>query len=244
MPQSETGWRTADKLVKVWLKSGAEEWLLIHIEVQGKKEEHFEERMYIYNSRIFWEYRKEVVTLVILADNNKSFRPKKYESRHWQFRLTMEFPTVKLLDYKGREAELEKINNPYSMAVQVQLKLLECGNKIDKKYTWKVALVRRLLVAGYKASEIQSLFEFVNWLMPLPVDMEKRYVTEVKKGPGGNKMEKLLSNYDKMVISEKTWEMAVKMLDKGIDTQTISEVTGLSEARIKSLAKKPTKKAA
>jgi hypothetical protein len=47
IPESETGERTADKLVKVWLKSGAEEWLLIHIEVQGKKEERFEERMYL-----------------------------------------------------------------------------------------------------------------------------------------------------------------------------------------------------
>jgi len=238
IPQSETGERTADKLVKVWLKSGAEEWLLIHIEVQGKKEERFEERMYIYNSRIFWEYRKEVVTLVILADNNKGFRPKKYESIRWRFRHVMEFPTVKLLDYKGREAELEKINNPYSMAVQVQLKLLECGNKIDKKYTWKVALVRRLLVAGYKASEIQSLFEFVNWLMPLPVDMEKRYVTEVKKGPGGNKMEKLLSNYDKMVISEKTWEMAIGLYEDGVDHEIIKRRTGYSVKEIKEAIKR------
>ncbi|HOD42136.1 MAG TPA: hypothetical protein PKL57_16370, partial [Candidatus Wallbacteria bacterium] len=147
-------------------------------------------------------------------------------------------PTVKLLDYKGREAELEKINNPYSMAVQVQLKLLECGNKIDKKYTWKVALVRRLLVAGYKASEIQSLFEFVNWLMPLPVDMEKRYVTEVKKGPGGNKMEKLLSNYDKMVISEKTWEMAIGLYEDGVDHEIIKRRTGYSVKEIKEAIKR------
>ena len=39
-------------------------------------------------------------------------------------------------------------------------------------------------------------------------------------------------------------ETAKKMLDKGMDVQTISELTGISEAKIKSLAKKPTKKAA
>ncbi len=80
--------------------------------------------------------------------------------------------------------------------------------------------------------------------MPLPVDMEKRYVTEVKKGPAGNKMEKLLSNYDKMVISDEREEMAKKMLDEGIDISTVARVTELPEAKIKSLAKKPTKKAA
>ena len=242
MPESKTGERTADKLVKVWLKNGLEEWLLIHIEIQGKKEERFEERMYIYNSRIFWEYRKEVVTLVILADNNKGFRPKKYESIRWQFKLTMEFPAVKLLDYKDKE--LEKINNPYSMAVQIHLKLLECGNKTDQKYIWKVTLVRKLLNAGYKPGEIQSLFEFINWLMPLPVDMEKKYVTEVKKGPGGKKMEKLLSNYDKMIISKEREEMALEMLVAGEPMDKIKKYTKLTEAEIKALDNSSAKQAA
>ena len=39
-------------------------------------------------------------------------------------------------------------------------------------------------------------------------------------------------------------ETAKKMLDRNMDIRTISEITGLSEAKIKSLAKKPTKKAA
>jgi predicted transposase/invertase (TIGR01784 family) len=43
---------------------------------------------------------------------------------------------------------------------------------------------------------------------------------------------------------KKAIDAAKKMLDKGMDTQTISDVTGLSEAKIKSLAKKPTKEAA
>ncbi|HOT77692.1 MAG TPA: Rpn family recombination-promoting nuclease/putative transposase [Candidatus Wallbacteria bacterium] len=43
---------------------------------------------------------------------------------------------------------------------------------------------------------------------------------------------------------KKTIEMAKKMLDEGIDISAIARVTGLSEAKIKTLAKKPTKKAA
>ncbi len=57
-------------------------------------------------------------------------------------------------------------------------------------------------------------------------------------------MEKLLSNYDKMVISDEREEMARKLLEHGVDIKIISESTGLPEAKIKSLAKKPTKKAA
>ncbi len=47
------GRRYVDKLVKVWLKSGEEKWLLIHIEVQARKEGEFSRRMYVYNHRIF-----------------------------------------------------------------------------------------------------------------------------------------------------------------------------------------------
>ena len=38
---AELGRRYADKLVKVWLRDGSEEWLLIHVEVQGRREEDF-----------------------------------------------------------------------------------------------------------------------------------------------------------------------------------------------------------
>ncbi|CCI04735.1 hypothetical protein MICAC_5930021 [Microcystis aeruginosa PCC 9443] len=43
--------RFADKLYKVWLLSGEEVWILIHIEIQSQWEENFPQRMYIYNYR-------------------------------------------------------------------------------------------------------------------------------------------------------------------------------------------------
>ncbi|HOT76479.1 MAG TPA: hypothetical protein PK467_11870, partial [Candidatus Wallbacteria bacterium] len=101
-----------------------------------------------------------------------------------------------------------------------------------------------LLVAGYKASEIQSLFEFVNWLMPLPMDKEKEYRDEVKKGPGGNKMGKLLSNYDKMVISERDQEMARGLLQDGVEPKIVAKRYGLTEKQIRSMLNSLTKEAA
>src|SRR5216684_1446573 len=56
---AEVGRRIVDKLVKVWLKSGAETWVLIHIEVQTWREGDFPKRMYGYNCRIFLRYDRE-----------------------------------------------------------------------------------------------------------------------------------------------------------------------------------------
>ena len=51
--EAETGRRFADKLAKVWRKSGEQGWVLAHVEVQGKPEEHFDLRVYTYNHRLF-----------------------------------------------------------------------------------------------------------------------------------------------------------------------------------------------
>lgn len=44
--------RRADKLVKVFTKSGAEQWILVHVEVQGYEDSNFAERMFTYFYRI------------------------------------------------------------------------------------------------------------------------------------------------------------------------------------------------
>jgi hypothetical protein len=79
------GKRYTDELIKVYLKDGTEKWLLIHSEVQNYKEKDFAKRMYIYNYRIFDKYDHEVVSLVILTDPDKTFRPDTYIHRRWSF---------------------------------------------------------------------------------------------------------------------------------------------------------------
>ena len=116
------GRRYVDKLVKVWLKSGEERWLLIHIEVQARKEGDFPERMHVYNHRIFDRYGREVISLAILADDDPSWRPGRYEYGRWGFRTITEFPVVKLLDYAPEYQELEANPNPFAVVVLAHLK--------------------------------------------------------------------------------------------------------------------------
>ena len=76
---SELNKKFVDKLIKVYLKTGEEKWILIHIEIQGSVDQAFTERLYVYNYRIFDRYHKDVVTLAILADDSKKFRPESYK---------------------------------------------------------------------------------------------------------------------------------------------------------------------
>ena len=46
---AELGKRFADALVRVFLADGQEEWLYIHIEIQGQPDRDFARRIFVYN---------------------------------------------------------------------------------------------------------------------------------------------------------------------------------------------------
>jgi hypothetical protein len=73
VPDAEFGVKRADKLVRVWRRDGAEAWLLIHIEVQSQYEADFAQRMFVYHYRIFDRYNRQVVSLIVLADDRPNW---------------------------------------------------------------------------------------------------------------------------------------------------------------------------
>ena len=146
--RSKQGRRYVDKLVKVWLKSGEERWLLIHVEVQTWKEGDFPKRMHVYNHRIFDRYDREVISLAILADDDPDWRPSRYGYGRWGFHARTEFPIVKLLDHAPRYQELVTDPNPFAMVVLAHLKTLETRRSSADRHAWKVRLVKRLFERG------------------------------------------------------------------------------------------------
>ena len=121
--------RYADKLVKVRFLNGSEQWILIHIEVQGAPETDFAERMFIYYYRIRDRYQKPVISLAVLTDTQPSFRPKHYSDTIAGCSIRFEFATVKLLDWQDKTEELLQHDNPFGLLIAAQLtaKLIKDG---------------------------------------------------------------------------------------------------------------------
>src|ERR1700749_2681760 len=59
-PDKKSATREADQLVKVYRRDGGEEWVLIHLEIQGRNEADFPERMFRYYYRILDRWRHPV----------------------------------------------------------------------------------------------------------------------------------------------------------------------------------------
>jgi len=80
--ESMKGAKYVDKLAKVYLKDGSEEWILVHIEVQGYPDKEFSLRMFRYFYRIFDRYGKRIVSIALLTTSEKGTGEGKYESNY------------------------------------------------------------------------------------------------------------------------------------------------------------------
>ena len=177
---AETGSRRVDKLVKVTLReSGEEAWVLIHIEVQGDQEAAFARRMYIYNYRLFDKYDRRVASFALLSDDNPTWRPDQFGYELLGCRVQLDFPTVKLLDYEGRWAELEASDNPFAVVVMAQLETRRTRQQAQARYEAKLRLAKRLYQRGYSRRDILELFRFIDWIMTLPPELEEQFMTDI-----------------------------------------------------------------
>lgn len=173
---AEFGRRLVDKLVKVYDKNGAKErWVLVHIEVQGVFDEPFAKRMYIYNYRLFDRYGFAVCSLAILSDEREEWRPSEFSYELWGSKVRLEFPVVKLLDYRGREQELENHPNLFALIVLAFLKSKETRKNADSRFEWKFRLFRLLYERGLSRDDILELTRFLDWIMILPEELAQRF---------------------------------------------------------------------
>ena len=97
------GTRRADKLFRVRLKSGDYKRLLLHIEVQTTVDSTLPERVLVYWYRIFDHYGEKPISLVILGDENPGWRPNLFREENLGFRIEVEYPIFKMLDFKAED---------------------------------------------------------------------------------------------------------------------------------------------
>jgi hypothetical protein len=182
-PDAEETKRFPDMLVKVFLKNGSEQWILIHIEVQGYDDECFSERMFIYFYRIFDLYRKKITALAIFIDSKKNFKPSEYKYSFYSTSLNYKYKTYKVLEQD--EKTLENSDNSFAMAVLAALYVIKSGKSLKKKYNFKVKLLRLLISKNYSREKIELLFLFIDGIVRLNEDFEIKFEQEIINQIGG-----------------------------------------------------------
>jgi hypothetical protein len=187
------GRRVVDKLVKVWLKTGQELWVLIHVEVQGTRETDFELRLYVYNFRIYDRFKAQVATFVILTDEDENWRPTEYRNELLGTEVRFRCSAAKLIDFRQRWEELEQSDNPFAVVVQAHLIALETRGDERGRFQRKFSLAKRLYRRGFSKQVIIGLFRFLDWVLWLPKELEAEFDDRISAYEEEHKMEYVTS---------------------------------------------------
>ena len=235
--------RRVDKLAKVFLKNGQEQWILIHAEVQGYYDIHFAERMFIYFYRIFDKYQQKIAAIAIFADKRKNWKPSQYEYRFSETSLSYSYPVYKILEQD--EQTLLASDNPFAMVIlAVKYAMRTTRKDEDLKLLFKLELTELLFKKGYKAAKIIAVFVFLDALIKLSDELQQEIFTqEARKMAIANKKVKIIGDFEEVFTrkGELKGELkgrqktALKMLADGIAPELISKYTGLTLSEINEL---------
>ena len=248
-----------DKLVRVELKNGKEQLLLIHIEVQSQYDEDFANRMFTYYYRIVDRYHLPVEALAIFADKNKKFHPKVYQSKAYQTELIYKFRTYKVVLHTEAKL-LKQKNNPFAFAVLAAKYLINTDKDLfDERKQYKLKLTRLLFEQKYTKATISNLLLFIDNILALPAKFEDNYREIIIEEYKTQKTMTLTFENSNMAFAireiarregrEEVREVAFKSslrsvynaIIKSYTNQVIIDITGLSEDYINFLRQKVTK---
>lgn len=116
--------------------------------------------------------------------------------------------------------------------------------------------MRQLYDRGMSSQDIRNLYEFIDWTMMLPEDLETSfwqelktfeedqkvaYVTSAERFGRQEGLQQGIQQGLQQGLQQAAHTVALKMLEKGMDLETIAELTDLSIEEIQQLQANRTK---
>jgi predicted transposase YdaD len=171
---AELGRRLLDKLVRVYLHQGGEQWVLVHLEVQGWRDAGFAERIFTYHYRVYDRYRRPVASMAVLADRGRRWKQDTFAYSLLGCELRLSFPVVKLQDYVDRMDALLVDANPFALVTAAHLLTQQTKHKPHQRRRAKWRLTKILYQRDWDKRRIINLHRTIDWLMRLPKSLDKR----------------------------------------------------------------------
>ncbi|MYN44220.1 transposase [Pseudoduganella sp. FT93W] len=169
-----SGRRMLDKLVRVARADGAEQSLLLHVELQGWRDAAFAERMFIYHYRVYDRYRQPVASMALLLDDSWRWRPAHFGYQVLDSRLQLDFPVVKLRDFEAHMERLCSDPNPFALVTLAHLHARRTRRDAFQRRHAKWHLTKLLLQRDWDRQRIIDLYRTIDWLLRLPASLESR----------------------------------------------------------------------
>jgi Domain of unknown function (DUF4351) len=237
--EAETGKRIIDKLAKVYLHSGGEQWIAAHIEIQNQKEEEFGERVFVYFARLWDKFKREVASFAVLGDTDVDWRPNSFGRKTLGCNLHFSFPITKLVDYKKRKEELAASDNPFAVVVLAHLAAQATKGKESqqRRKNQKLNIIKMMYDRGYSQQEVTDLYRFVDWVLTLPPDLAEAFKTDLIAYEGEKNMP-YISELERESLAAGEAKVVIKQLSRreALSEEVLVKIQALPIDRLEQLA--------
>lgn len=175
-----------DTLVELQLKSGKNQWVLLHIEIQGKGGQDISYRMILYCCLIFAHYRRMPVALAILTDKRPSSEtPGQFEFSEYGTKLLYKYNLFEVYDQS--DEELLNSDNPFDSFIYAAKKYSDymSDDAQNVKLEYLLKITRSLYERGLNEQDRAKIIIFVSRLINLGDEkLRKEFFEELKKMEG------------------------------------------------------------
>ena len=233
--------KSIDLLVETKLKS-EKTAIIIHVETQSYPQSAFNERMFVYFSRLFEKYRCRILPIAVFSHGKSIDEPDQFTLR-FPFKQVLDFSFYKLELHKKNWREYIKYDNPVAAAL-----LSEMGYSDEEKVQVKREFLRLLARLQLDPAKMQLIIGFFETYLKLSEKEESELNKEI---------EALEPNEREAIFRiETSWErkgreagriegkiegkieVAKRLLIRGMDVKEIADVTDLSLEEIEHLRSK------
>ena len=242
-PEKEPDTRFADKLIKVFNRQGEEDWILVHIEVQGdtSKRMEFTERMFRYFYRILDKHRKPVSAVAIFTGLDGKKMPDRYTYQYRRTRVLYEYHTLSILDFT--DEELKESNNPFALVVlAAKTALLEEKIPEQELLERKLLIAKELLRRGYTERKVRAIMVFLkSYVLFEDPEMNRIFTEQVRSYDKNNIMGTI--EYVRMEAKEegrmeKEVSVILKLLAQpNFSDEQIADIAGVTTAFVEEVRK-------
>jgi hypothetical protein len=159
--EKQGGSRFVDMLVKTFLSSGEEEWILIHIEIEAVAGKNFSKRMFQYYYRILDRFDVEIVALAVFTGLKNQNQDTFYQKNFLGTRITYEYNAYGIQQHS--EKELLAMNNPFAFIVLAAQKALLMGKIPEEELGEQRLTIARALIQTeqYDNEQIKRFLYFL-----------------------------------------------------------------------------------
>lgn len=222
--QKRGGTRFVDMLAKIFLKDGREEWVLIHIEIQGGNTRDFPIRMFRYWYRIYDRYSVSITALAIFTGNKYQKKLSQFHTAYLGTELTYNYNTYHILDHTAEE--LMAMENPFALIILAARQALLQNKVPEEEFANSRFTIARALIQSKKLnhSKIAKLLFFLKNFLYIGNDEINRKFDEDVHQLSGKKISMGIIETIKQIELQKGIK---KGIEKGMEKKNLEFVKSL-----------------